>query len=74
MRRTTAFVLITLAGSLTATLAGCFLPGSVTGTADRNSAEGFKDRLGNTPTADPDAPEGTMDDGRPKITVRQIES
>lgn len=74
MRRiTTAILLASLAG-LTVPLTGCFLPSSVTGIADSNSADGFKDRLGTSPNADPDAPEGTTDDGRSKITIRQIDA
>ncbi len=73
-RKITAILLASLAG-LTVPLTGCFLPSSVTGIADSNSADGFKDRLGNTPTpTDPDAPAGTADDGRSKITIRQIDA
>jgi methyl-accepting chemotaxis protein len=51
---------------------GCFVPGSTPGVADGTTEDAFRDRLGGTPSDD--QPAGTADDGRPKITLRQIDA
>jgi hypothetical protein len=51
---------------------GCFIPGTTPGVADGTTEDAFRDRLGGTPSDE--QPTGTADDGRPKITLRQIDA
>jgi hypothetical protein len=53
---------------------GCFVPGSTLGSGDGTTENAFRDRLGGTTSGSSDDSTGRSDDGRPKITLRQIDA